>query len=137
MISLQLNIKKRLSRNSLIPCELTKKFLTGSQDRPTTLLSSITSIISAREVHTCRGLYQQQICHQQRVSSSTQNQAFNTVLFLFRNILEKETGDLGPTARAKRGQKLPVVFSANEVKSLFARMTRKKKIWDVSLRALR
>ncbi|MBA4322150.1 MAG: hypothetical protein C0408_04970 [Odoribacter sp.] len=34
MISLQLNIKKRLSQNSLMPFELTRKFLTGSQDRP-------------------------------------------------------------------------------------------------------
>ncbi|MEK6551909.1 MAG: phage integrase N-terminal SAM-like domain-containing protein, partial [Bacteroidota bacterium] len=47
----------------------------------------------------------------QRVSSSTQNQAFNAILFLFRNVLGKETGDLGNTVRAKRGQKLPVVFS--------------------------
>jgi integron integrase len=58
----------------------------------------------------------------QKVSSSTQNQAFNAVLFLFRNILGKETGDLGNTIRAKRGQKMPVVFSVDEVKSLFAHM---------------
>ena len=59
----------------------------------------------------------------QRVSSSTQNQAFNAILFLFRNVLGKETGDLGNTVRAKRGQKLPVVFSMDEVKSLFSHMT--------------
>lgn len=61
----------------------------------------------------------------QKVSSSTQNQAFNAILFLFRNVLGKETGDLGSTIRAKRGQKLPVVFSVDEVKSLFAQMTGK------------
>jgi integron integrase len=61
----------------------------------------------------------------QRVSSSTQNQAFNAILFLFRNVFGKETGNLGSTVRAKRGQKLPVVLSVDEVKSLFAHMTGK------------
>jgi integron integrase len=60
-----------------------------------------------------------------KVSSSTQNQAFNAVLFLFHNVLGKETGDLGSTVRAKRGQKLPVVFSVDEVKNLFAHMAGK------------
>lgn len=46
-------------------------------------------------------------------------------LFLFRNVLGKETCDLGSAVRAKRGQKLPVVFSVDEVKSLFAHMTGK------------
>jgi integron integrase len=59
----------------------------------------------------------------QKVSSSTQNQAFNAILFLFRNVLGKETGYLGSTVRAKRGQKLPAVFSVDEVKRLFAHMT--------------
>jgi integron integrase len=59
----------------------------------------------------------------QKVSSSTQNQAFNAILFLFRNVLGKEIGDLSNTVRAKRGQKLPVVFSLDEVKLLFEQMT--------------
>jgi integron integrase len=61
----------------------------------------------------------------QKVSSSTQNQAFNAILFLFRNVLGKEVGDLGNTIRAKRGQKLPVVFSVDEIKNLFANMSGK------------
>jgi integron integrase len=61
----------------------------------------------------------------QRVSASTQNQAFNALLFLFRNVLGKETGNLSTSVRAKRGQKLPVVFSVNEIKSLFSHMTGK------------
>ena len=54
-----------------------------------------------------------------RVSSSTQNQAFNALLFLFRDVLKKELGDMSKTVRAKRGQKLPVVLSPEEVQSLF------------------
>jgi integron integrase len=54
----------------------------------------------------------------EKVSSSTQNQAFNAILFLFRNVLCKDMGNLADTVRAKRGQKLPVVFSVGEVKTL-------------------
>jgi len=56
----------------------------------------------------------------EKVSASTQNQAFNALLFLFRNVLCKEVGGLAQTVRAKRGQKLPVVFSMEEVKRLLA-----------------
>lgn len=60
-----------------------------------------------------------------RVSASTQNQAFNAILFFFRHVLGKETGDLADTVRAKRGQKLPVVFSVEEVRRLLACMNGK------------
>jgi integron integrase len=56
----------------------------------------------------------------ERVSASTQNQAFNALLFLFRNVLCREIDNLSDTVRAKRGQKLPVVFSVEEVKRLLA-----------------
>ncbi|MDO8720917.1 MAG: integron integrase [Syntrophales bacterium] len=58
-----------------------------------------------------------------RVSSSTQNQAFNALLFLFRNVLDKETGNLDTTVRAKRGQKLPVVLSVDEIKAVFQHLS--------------
>jgi integron integrase len=61
----------------------------------------------------------------QRVSASTQNQAFNAILFFFRYVLGKEVGNLADTVRAKRGQKLPVVFSVEEVKRLLACMNGK------------
>lgn len=59
----------------------------------------------------------------ERVSSSTQNQAFNAILFLFRNVLCKEVNDLDTTVRAKRGPKMPIVLSVEEVKSLLNQMT--------------
>ena len=55
----------------------------------------------------------------QRVSSSTQNQAFNALLFLFRGVLKIDLSDLNKTIRAKRGPKLPVVLTAKEVRDLF------------------
>ncbi|MCK5177947.1 MAG: integron integrase [Candidatus Omnitrophica bacterium] len=58
----------------------------------------------------------------ERVSSSTQNQAFNALLFLFQNVLRLDIKDLNKTVRAKRGPKLPVVLSVEEVKELFSRV---------------
>jgi integron integrase len=57
-----------------------------------------------------------------RVSASTQNQAFNALLFLFRDVLKIELGDLSKTVRAKRGQRLPVVLSPEEVQELFKKV---------------
>ena len=54
-----------------------------------------------------------------RVSASTQNQAFNSILFFFRYVINNELSDLGNTVRAKRGRRLPVVLSVEEVKELF------------------
>lgn len=57
-----------------------------------------------------------------RVSSSTQNQAFNALLFLFRDVLKINLDNLDKAVRAKRGPKLPVVLSVEEVQKLFTNM---------------
>ena len=54
-----------------------------------------------------------------RVSASTQNQAFNALLFLCSHILHIKMDDLTSVARAKRKMNLPVVLSKDEVKKLF------------------
>jgi integron integrase len=54
-----------------------------------------------------------------KVASSTQNQAFNALIFLFRNVLNIDLQDLNKAVRAKQGQKLPVVFTAQEIKEIF------------------
>ena len=54
---------------------------------------------------------------QRKVASSTQNQALSAVLFLFRDTLKIELGEVN-AVRAKRGPKLPVVLSVEEVKAL-------------------
>lgn len=58
----------------------------------------------------------------QNVAASTQNQAFNAVLFLFRNVLNKELEEIDASVRAKRGPRLPVVLTMDEVKRIFAVM---------------
>jgi len=47
----------------------------------------------------------------QKFSASTQNQAFNALVFLFKAVLYIELGDMQKNVRAKRGKKLPVVLS--------------------------
>lgn len=47
----------------------------------------------------------------QRVASSTQNQAFNALLFLFRHVLKKDFGDQRDVPRAKKSKYIPVVLS--------------------------
>lgn len=59
----------------------------------------------------------------QKVAASTQNQAFNAILFVFRNVLHIEPENLSETVRAKRGARLPVVFSVDEVKRLLDQMS--------------
>lgn len=54
------------------------------------------------------------------VASATQNQAFNALLFLCRHVLSIDLGDMGSAVRARRGPKLPVVLSVDEVRAVLA-----------------
>lgn len=57
-----------------------------------------------------------------RVAASTQNQAFNALLFLHRHVLHDDLGDMSATLRARRGRKLPVVLSVEEVRDVLSRL---------------
>jgi len=52
---------------------------------------------------------------EKKIAASSQNQAFNALLFLFKNILEKEFGNVEGVVRAKRRAYIPVVLSRAEV----------------------
>ena len=58
-----------------------------------------------------------------KVAASTQNQVFNALLFLYRDVLHQDLGELGRVERAKRPERLPVVLSRGEVERLLAGMT--------------
>ena len=57
-----------------------------------------------------------------RVSASTQNQALNAILFLYRQILKVELPWLDGIQRAKKPTRLPVVMSRDEVRNLLAQL---------------
>ena len=50
-----------------------------------------------------------------KVSSTTQNQAFNALLFFYRHVLHKEFGKIDGVVRAKRKPYIPVVLSREEI----------------------
>ena len=56
------------------------------------------------------------------VSASTQNQALNALLFLYREVLGKDIGYVDGVVRARRPQRLPVVLIREEVKALLSRL---------------
>ena len=58
-----------------------------------------------------------------RVAASTQNQAFNALLFLYREVLGQEFGPLQDVDRAKRPARLPVVLTKTEADRVLAGMT--------------
>ena len=50
-----------------------------------------------------------------RVSASTQNQALCAILFLYKQVLNKDPGRIEDLVRAKKPKKLPVVLTKSEV----------------------
>lgn len=56
------------------------------------------------------------------VAASTQNQALNAVLFLYREVLKIDLSWMDGIQRAKKPARLPVVFSRAEVKCLLAQL---------------
>ncbi len=59
---------------------------------------------------------------EKKVAASSQNQAFNALLFLFKNILEKEFGQVEGVVRAKRRAYIPVVLSRPEVDKIVSQL---------------
>jgi integrase len=49
------------------------------------------------------------------VAASTQNQALNAIVFLYKKVLKIDLGDFGPMERAKRPKRLPTVLTKAEV----------------------
>ena len=55
---------------------------------------------------------------EEKVSSSTQNQALAALLFLYRYVLDRPLGDLGDVIRARKPRHVPVVMTPEEVSSV-------------------
>ena len=55
---------------------------------------------------------------ERKISASTQNQAFNAILFLYRNVIGVKLEDRINAVRAKRSKRLPSVLTQSEVQDL-------------------
>jgi integron integrase len=58
-----------------------------------------------------------------KVSASTQNQAFNALLFFYRHVLSKEFGKIEGVVRAKRKPYIPVVLSREEIDAILTHVS--------------
>jgi integron integrase len=62
------------------------------------------------------------LANDRNVSSSTQNQALNAIVYLYVNVLKKKTGDFDDFIRAKKPVHVPTVLTRNEVGRLLDNM---------------
>jgi integron integrase len=58
----------------------------------------------------------------EHVAASTQNQAFNALLFLYRQVLQMGSPNIEGVERARQSRKLPVVFTKPEANAVIAQM---------------
>ena len=58
----------------------------------------------------------------EHVSASTQNQALNALLFLYKRVLDKDVGLIEGVIRAKRSERLPLFLTPRESKQLIDHM---------------
>jgi integron integrase len=57
------------------------------------------------------------------ISSATQQQAFNALLFFFRHVLHAPVGDVADAIRARKSRRLPVVLTPGEVERIMGHLT--------------
>ena len=57
------------------------------------------------------------------VAASTQNQALNAIIFLYKHVLNREVGELGIMERAKKPVSLPAVLTQIETQRLLGFMS--------------
>jgi integron integrase len=77
------------------------------------------SEIGAQEV----SAFLSHLASEENVAASTQNQALNALVFLYRCVLERPPPELGGVVRAKRPGRLPTVFTRGEVQSVLANLS--------------
>ena len=70
---------------------------------------------------------------ERKVAASTQNQAFNALLFVFRHLLQKDFGPFDGVVRAKQKPYIPVVLSREEIDAILQHL---EKPYDLVVRLL-
>lgn len=62
------------------------------------------------------------LANRRHVAASTQNQALNALIFLYRHVLRRDLPWLDGVARAKKPRRLPVVLTRDEVRAILQRL---------------
>jgi Site-specific recombinase XerD len=58
------------------------------------------------------------LARERKIAASTQNQALSALLFLYREVLKQELAWVTDVERAKRPQRLPLVFTKEEARAV-------------------
>lgn len=74
------------------------------------------------------GAFLSYLAEERHVSASTQNQALNAIVFLYKHVLHLDMGRLDGVVRAKKRLRLPVVFSRNEAHAVLGRLTGREQL---------
>jgi integrase len=69
------------------------------------------------------GRFLSSLACESHVSASTQNQALNALLFLYREVLDRKIGLIQGVVRAKRPRRLPVVLTKEETRRVLGYTT--------------
>ena len=64
--------------------------------------------------------YLEYLVFKRKVSSSTQSQALNALVYFYKSVLSRELSDCIEFTRSKKPKRLPVVLSVNEINKLFS-----------------
>lgn len=62
-------------------------------------------------------------------SVSTQKQALNALVYLFKRVIKKELGDISSFVRATRPKYIPTVFSREEVRAVLSQLDGDGRLW--------
>ncbi len=81
------------------------------------------------------------LARDRNVAASTQNQALNAILFLYRYVIRREIGDLSGMVRARRPARVPVVLTPDEAEAVIAELEGDSRVvglllWGGGLRLL-
>lgn len=63
------------------------------------------------------------LARERTVAASTQNQALNAIVFLYRHVLQEDVGDFSGFHPARQPRRLPVVLTRDEVARLLSHLT--------------
>ncbi len=67
-------------------------------------------------------IYLEYLVFKRKVSSSTQSQALNALVYFYKSVLDRELSDCIEFTRSKKPKRLPVVLSKHEVNKVFSLM---------------
>jgi integron integrase len=90
-------------------------------------LRSFRAFVGEKQPHRLEGRdlqdFLSHLAVEKKVSSSTQNQALNAIVFLYRHVLDKNIDQELSAVRAKQRRHLPVVLIDREIQSIFDQLS--------------